>query len=354
MHALSIWVRLPLNWVRLSPSGFGSLSLWEREHEPFCCGRSQMAPRRQRLHAPAHYHRRMSARKNHLDALAVSMLLGCCLFWGFQQVLIKMTVAEVAPVYQAAIRFIAAAVLLVAWCVLRGIRLTDRDGSFWPGLLAGLLFTAEFAGIYIGLQHTAASRLTIFLYTSPFWVAALLSLTMPSERLKWPQWIGLLLAFSGVVVAFGRTAGGAAGGSWFGDFMGLVAGAAWGLTTVVIRSTSIVRLAPEKLLLYQVAVAAVALPVLSLLLGETWTTSFSGFAIASLAAQAAVGAFASYLAWMWMIGRYPATKMSSLTFLAPVFALAFGVLLLREPVTASLIIAIACVAAGIVLVNRRA
>ena len=46
----------------------------------------------------------------------------------------------------------------------------------WAGLLAGALFGAEFACIYLGLQYTTASRLTVFLYTSPFWVALLVPL----------------------------------------------------------------------------------------------------------------------------------------------------------------------------------
>jgi glutaminase len=65
-----------------------------------------------------------------------------------------------------------------------------------------------------------------------------------------------------------------------------------------------------------------------------------------------IGAFASYLAWMWLLRHYPATQMSSFTFLTPVFALVFGVLLLHEPLTAQLVLALLGVAAGIVLVNR--
>ena len=49
-------------------------------------------------------------RKTHIDALAVCLLLACCMFWGFQQVLVKATVAEVAPVFQAFVRFALATV----------------------------------------------------------------------------------------------------------------------------------------------------------------------------------------------------------------------------------------------------
>src|SRR5262252_5296423 len=106
----------------------------------------------------------MRERKEHLDALAISLLIACCLFWGFQQILIKTTVTEVPPLWQAALRFAGATAMLWFWCASRGIRLFDADGTLRGGLLAGLLFAAEFTCIYLGLRDTAASRLTVFLY----------------------------------------------------------------------------------------------------------------------------------------------------------------------------------------------
>lgn len=138
-------------------------------------------------------------RKPHLDPLAVSILLACCFFWGFQQVLIKATMAELAPMFQASLRLAGATLLLWLWCRWRGVKLWEPDGSAKAGLLAGGLFAAEFACIYLGLQATSASRLTVFLYTSPFWVALLVPLWVRSERLRGVQWLGLVAAFGCVV-----------------------------------------------------------------------------------------------------------------------------------------------------------
>jgi drug/metabolite transporter (DMT)-like permease len=296
----------------------------------------------------------MTLRKAHLDTLAASLLLVCCLFWGFQQVLVKATLPELPPVFQAAARFIGATLLLVLWCRWRAIPLLARDGTLAAGLLAGGLFAAEFACLYIGLQFTTASRLTVLLYTAPFWVALLLPLFVRAERLSPLQWVGLVLAFG--ALAFAVREGFAANSparQWLGDVLALVAGLSWGLTTVTIRATKLTRVSAEKLLFYQVAVSAVTLPVLSLGLGERWSWNFSAFAATSLLLQTVVGAFASFLAWMWMLGRYPATKVSVFVFLTPIFALLFGTLWLREPVTPSLLAALAAVAVGIVLVNRK-
>ena len=296
----------------------------------------------------------MTARKDHLDTLAVSLLLACCLFWGFQQVLVKATIPELPPIFQAALRFAGATVLLWLWCWWRRIPLFQRDGSLWTGILAGALFALEFACLYAGLQFSAASRLTVFLYTSPFWVAVLLPLLVPSEKVRPLQWAGLALAFAAVVFAL-RDGWGSASAidQWRGDLLALAAGMFWGLTTVVIRGTQLTRISAEKLLFYQVGVSAIALPILSCALGEHWVWSFSAFSTASLLAQTVVGAFASYLAWMWMLGRYPATRISAFVFLTPVFALLFGALWLHEPVTLNLLAALVMVAAGIILVNRK-
>ncbi len=290
-------------------------------------------------------------RKPHLDTLAVSLLLGCCLFWGLQQVLIKATLQELPPIFQASLRLAGATALLWLWSAWRGVLLFGRDGSLRAGLLAGALFGAEFACIYLGLQYTTASRLTVFLYTSPFWVAVLVPLWDRSERLRPLQWVGLTCAFVAVVFALrdGFNAGSAS--TLHGDLLGLAAGALWGLTTVVIRASTLKRVSAEKLLFYQLAVSAAAFPALSLALGEVWVWHFSGFAITSLLLQTAVGAFASYLAWMWMLGRYPATKISVFVFLTPLFALLFGTLWLGEHVSTGLLVALAMVAVGIVLVN---
>ena len=90
----------------------------------------------------------------------MSVLVACCLFWGFQQVLVKATVAEVAPAFQATLRFVLATAFLWAWCAWRSIPLWQRDGTLAAGALAGALFAGEFACIYLGLQYTSASRLT--------------------------------------------------------------------------------------------------------------------------------------------------------------------------------------------------
>ena len=70
----------------------------------------------------------MNSRKTHLDALAIGILLTCCMLWGFQQVLVKATLPELPPIFQAAVRFTGATLVLWLWCLSRGVRLFERLG----------------------------------------------------------------------------------------------------------------------------------------------------------------------------------------------------------------------------------
>jgi drug/metabolite transporter (DMT)-like permease len=294
-------------------------------------------------------------RKTRLDGTAMLLLLGCCLFWGLQQVMVKATIPDVASIFQAGLRFCGATILLLLWCRWRRIPLWQKpasgDASLRPGLLAGMLFAGEFAFLQLGLMHIPASRLTLFLYTAPFWVAALVPLLAKAERLRPGQWAGLFLAFAAVALALGGSPGQPA--SQTGDLLALAAGACWGLTTLVIRCTILGQAGAERILFFQVALSGPLLLALSWLTGESWHIHWTGFVMLSLLAQTAIGAFGSFLLWMWMLGHYPATRLSSFVFLTPVFALLFGALWLQEPVTEQLLLALAGVATGIVLVNRR-
>ena len=296
-------------------------------------------------------------RRESLDPLAVTLLLACCLLWGLNQVAAKVALSGIPPLTQAALRSLGAALLVLAWARWRGIALFERDGSAPGGLLAGALFAAEFACIFIGLQYTTASRMVVFIYLSPFVVALGMPFIAQGERLSPPQWGGLTLAFGGVAWAFAEGfAPGAAtdhARQWLGDALGIAAGALWGATTLSIRATRLSTASAEKTLVYQLAVSGVLLALAAALAGEAWPRDAGRIAWGALAFQTVVVSFASYLTWFWLVRHYPATRVSAFTLLTPVAGLAAGVLLLGEPLTARLGIALLAVVLGLALMQRR-
>lgn len=297
----------------------------------------------------------MTDRKTRLDTLAVASLVLCCFLWGLNQVAAKVAIAEVPPLWQAALRSLGGALLVFLWAKQRGIALFDRDGSGPGGLLAGLLFAAEFGCIFLGLQYTTASRMAVFIYISPFVVALGMPFIAKSERLSGTQAGGLLLAFAGVAWAFSEGFGRPAAGpdQWIGDALGVLAGVLWGGTTLAIRGSRLSSASAEKTLLYQLAISGVALAAAAIASGKPWAATLAPLTWASLFFQVVIVTFASYLLWFWLIRHYPATRLASFTLLTPVFGLLLGGLLLNEPITLQLVAATAAVGIGIVIVNRR-
>lgn len=138
-----------------------------------------------------------------------------------------------------------------------------------------------------------------------------------------------------------------------GDALGVLAGVAWAATTVVVRATRLAQSSASKTLFYQLAVSAVALLALAAGLGQVKAATMTPMALLSLGYQAVVVAFVSYLVWFWLLTRYIASRLSVFSFLTPLFGVAFGVLLLHEPVGLRFALAAALVLSGILLVNLR-
>lgn len=271
-----------------------------------------------------------------------------CAIWGLQQVAVKVALAGISPILQVGLRSGFAAVLVFGWARWRGLRLFDADGSLKPGLIAGLLFALEFICIFAGLQHTGASRMVVFLYTSPCFTVLGLHWFVPGERIGWRHGLGIALAFAGIVVAFGD---GLAGGSWLGDGLGVLAAILWAATTVLIRASALARASAAKTLLYQLAVSALLTLPLSLLIGEAGVTALTTGVLVAMGYQVLIVAFASYLTWFWLLTRFLASRLMVFSFLTPLFGVAFGVLLLGERMSGLFGVAALLVVAGIVLVN---
>jgi drug/metabolite transporter (DMT)-like permease len=134
----------------------------------------------------------------------------------------------------------------------------------------------------------------------------------------------------------------------------VLAAVLWAGTTLVIRGSRLSAAPAEKTLLYQLAVSGLALTLAGVATGEHWPQAASSLAWSAFAFQVVIVTFASYLLWFWLVRHYPATRLAAFTLLTPIAGLAAGALLLHEPVTPRLLLALGGVVLGIAMVNRRA
>ena len=212
----------------------------------------------------------MLFRSRPLDVAAMALIVFLCFTWGFNQVAVKLALPEVAPLLQCTIRTALATLIVLLWMGMRGLPIFAKDGSLVPGVMAGLLFGAEFLFIYRGLLYTTASRAVLFIYMAPFFVVIGARLFLPGDRFGVTQWAGLVLSFIGIVIAFGVPAPSSDPHQLFGDIMMLGAAITWAATTLVIKGSALTKVSPEKTLLYQTVICVPMTGLGALVFAEPW------------------------------------------------------------------------------------
>jgi len=289
--------------------------------------------------------------RRQLDTGAAATMVLLTAIWGFTHVAVKLAANDISVVMQGGLRTLVSFALLLVWARWHKIPLFTRDGTWWPGIVAGILYAGEFFFVYAGLAHTSASRMVVFVYLAPVFTAVGVHLLVPGEKLVGIQWLGVGLAFVGVAVAFGDGFY-SDPSSLLGDGFGIIAAFLWAATTVVIRSSSLSNASATKTLFYQVGIAALLLPLASFLMGERGVIAFTPLAIASIAFQGIIVSFASHLAWFWLLTRFLAGRLAAFSSLAPLFGVFGGVVVLGEPLRAQFALAAGFVILGIYLVNK--
>ena len=290
-----------------------------------------------------------------VNGTATVVMVLLCLIWGAQQVAIKAIAGDIAPIMQVAVRSAVAAALvwLIGKWIMREVWLT----GVWcrSGLVVAVLFAGEFLFVAEGLRWTSASHMAVFLYTAPLFAAMGLHLRLPEERLGAVQWVGMSLAFAGIAITFLMPRGGTAdqithANSLLGDLLGLCAGAAWGFTTVAVRTSRLSEAPATQTLFYQLAGAFLLLLPVSLLMGQS-SMIFSTGAVASLVFQTLIVSVASYLIWFWMLRRYLAARLGVLAFMSPLFGVLMGYLWLNEQTNIGFLLGASLTIVGLLVVN---
>jgi drug/metabolite transporter (DMT)-like permease len=271
---------------------------------------------------------------------------------GVNQVLVKIINAGLHPVFQAGLRSACAFLPVLLYALITKKTLSLTDGSFWPGILVGMFFGAEFLLLFQALDYTTVSRASIFFYTMPFWTALAAHFLIPGEKLNLQRVSGLLLAICGVVLALSINQSAASPDALIGDIFCLIGAVFWSGIIIVARTTSLSKSTPEMQLLYQLAVSAVVLLALAPYFGEL-VRDLNSTHVALFTFQVLVVVCFGFLIWFWVLSVYPASSMASYSFLSPVFGVFFGWLILGEQMTSTFVIALALVCAGVYLVNRK-
>ena len=286
-----------------------------------------------------------------LDLRTVALLACFCLVWGGAMVAIKVGLSGAPPFSAAGIRFALASLTILLLTVVRGKGLALGGSSRRPVLLLGLLLVVQHGLFNLGINLTTASRAAVFLYIQPVFVAILAHLFILGDRLERTKMLGIGLSLLGLLVAFAERLHASGPHGLLGDSLVLLSSLCWAIGTIYQKDL-LTFTEPSALVFYQMVVAFPLFFLLSLLFEPSLIITLNGKIVLAFFYQGVIAAGLTFAAFAALLKRHSASFLSSFIFLAPIFGVLLGHLLLQDPLTAYLGLGLGLVAVGIFIVNR--
>jgi len=289
-----------------------------------------------------------------LQAYTLLALQG--MVWGSSFQAIKYALEGFGPVSIAAGRIVIAALVLLAYALMKGDRL-PRSASIWMSFLLIGFFNCALPFMLIpwGEQTLDSGRAAIFMATGPLIAILLAHFTSSNERITRYKTIGFLMGFIGVLCVIGLNTFTKGVGDLLPQLAIIAAAASY-----VISGAMVKRLAGMSSAMVAAGVliggCIVTIPA-SLLLENPFTqanqsSDLSSTAIIALVYLGLIPTGAAFLVRFYLIRQYGYTFVAQVGYLVPLFSVLFGVILFGEAMTLALFIGLFLILGGVLLSRR--
>jgi O-acetylserine/cysteine efflux transporter len=273
--------------------------------------------------------------------LAIALIV--CVAWGLNAVAAKVGVTYIPPVFFTGLRFIFVLICLAPW-------LRPMPGK-WAVLIPAVFFMGglHFALIFSGAKYSDASTMAIVnqLYVP---ISVLLAMFWLGERVPLRRWLGIVLAFCGVVI-FSMDA--SVSSHPFGVFLLVLDAFSMALGTVLLR-----RLSGVPVFVMQAWMAAIGIPFLFATSFVFESGQFASLLIApwqgwaALAYTVIAGSLIGHTGYYILLQRYEVSLVGSVLLLSPAIGVLGGIMILGEPFTPMIILGAAITLSGVAIVLR--
>ena len=272
-----------------------------------------------------------------------------CILFGSNAVAIKITFSGLGVFTTAAIRFGIAAFAIFLWAKITGRQTTLKKGQIHQVVIFSCMFTTQLSLFYLGLSKSNASRGTLLANLLPFFILFLAHFFITGDRITRQKFFGILLGFTGVVFMFLDETS-LTDGFRTGDLIILGAVFIWACSSVYLKRV-IGTFSPFQLVMYSTLFSVPFFLTEALLFDDAMVFNLDGPVIASLVYQSLVTASFGFVAWNTMLKKYGAVSLHAFVFIMPIAGVALGGLLLGEPITIKILLALVFIVSGILVVH---
>ena len=279
------------------------------------------------------------------------LIIALCIMFGANIIAIKISMQGVGTFTAAGIRFSVAAMLILLWAVFTGQKLVVDRKQALQLLTISLIFVVQLSLFYKGLSKTYASRGSLLANMQPFFVLFLAHYFIAGDRMNRRKVIGMVLAFCGVAFVFFQK-GDINADLRLGDGIVLMAAFVWACNGVYTKRI-LSGLEPFQIVLFQTLLAGPLFFLEAFLWDPEMVSNFNMDVFLALLYQGVIVTSFGFVAWNTMLQRYGAVALHSFVFIMPMVGVILGGLVLNEPITPNIGVAMFLVAAGIIVVNYR-
>lgn len=262
--------------------------------------------------------------------------------WGASYLFIEIGLRDLSPAMIVFLRTVLAALVLLP-IALRRDALRSLRGRYGPiALLALVQVAAPFLLISIGQGSIASSLAGILVASAPIWTAILAVFIDQSERLHGWGLAGIGIGMAGVALLFGVDLAGSTE-TLVGGLLVLLAGLGYALGAFMLK-----RGFPEE---QPIGIATATMTASAVLLAPlalaTAPDEMPGLGpVAAVLALGVAGTGLAFFIFYTLIGEAGPSRASLVAYIAPGFAVIYGVTLLDEPFTFGIVAGLALIVGG--------
>lgn len=252
----------------------------------------------------------------------------------------------ISPLLLVGLRFTIAGLLMVLLVILLKRDHPRSIKEWFQIMILGIFQTTLVMGpIFISLRTITAGESSILLFTNPLLVVIFGTIFM-GMKYRFIQWIGVLVGILGVFITLGASLDIQQPGTLFG----LLGAVSWAIATLLLKKFGS-WFDIWVLTAYQMLFGGLLLLLGSICLESVQLeiTSLSLFIVFWLAIMASIVQFAI---WFFLLKKEDPGKVSAFLFLAPLFGVIFGWLLLNEQIHIATLVGGGLILVGIFLVNK--
>jgi drug/metabolite transporter (DMT)-like permease len=274
--------------------------------------------------------------------------------WGSTFLAIRVGVREVPPFLLAAMRFLAAGLVLYGWMIARGERSPSSRQWMSALLLALLIFVFDYGLLFWAEQRVPSGIAAVMMATIPVFMALSEIIFLGTQRLTVRLAVALLIGIGGVAVLMSRSLYlGGAPIDRAGALALIIASISWSLASALTRKLP---LPPSKVMSsgIQMLAGGVLLALTAAALGEVrdfrpWTVSRAAWL--ALLYLIVAGSIIAFTAYVWLIHHESPTKVGTYAYVNPVVAVLLGYFLAGEMLGLRTILGTLFVLASVVVIT---